>query len=197
MNIEQTSSKRNYLPKLCLYCGNEIPIGNLKVSDYNRKKFCNRSCAASYNNSIRTRKPWKKQNAENNYCKNCGIAIPSTRAYCSPTCQHAYEQQQWEEKWLSGEVDGNMDSIWTQTSKRVRTYLFKKYDSKCANCGWGEVNPYTSTIPLEIEHIDSDAYNSRPENLILLCPNCHSLTATYRGANRGKGRKKTWVPKPS
>jgi Zn finger protein HypA/HybF involved in hydrogenase expression len=26
------------------------------------------------------------------------------------------------------------------------------------------------------------------ENLILLCPNCHSLTATYGALNKGRGR---------
>ena len=26
-------------------------------------------------------------------------------------------------------------------------------------------------------------------NLIALCPNCHYLTATYKGANKGYGRK--------
>ena len=27
------------------------------------------------------------------------------------------------------------------------------------------------------------------KNLELLCPNCHSLTATYKAANMGSGRK--------
>ena len=27
------------------------------------------------------------------------------------------------------------------------------------------------------------------DNLDLICPNCHSLTATYKGANKGNGRK--------
>lgn len=31
--------------------------------------------------------------------------------------------------------------------------------------------------------------NNLESNLILLCPNCHSLTSTYKGANRGHGRK--------
>ncbi len=26
------------------------------------------------------------------------------------------------------------------------------------------------------------------KNLTLLCPNCHSLTKTYKGANKGGGR---------
>lgn len=29
------------------------------------------------------------------------------------------------------------------------------------------------------------------DNLRLICPNCHSLTSTYRGANRGQGRNIT------
>jgi hypothetical protein len=45
-------------------------------------------------------------------------------------------------------------------------------------------------VPIEVEHIDGDWRNSRVENLTLLCPNCHSLTATYRGLNRGRGRAK-------
>ena len=41
-------------------------------------------------------------------------------------------------------------------------------------------------IPLELDHIDGDSYNSIIENLRFLCPNCHSLTPTYRGKNIGK-----------
>ena len=55
-------------------------------------------------------------------------------------------------------------------------------------CGWGVVNTYSNMIPLEIEHIDGNYLNNSEENLILLCPNCHSLTATYKGANKN-GRK--------
>lgn len=170
-----------------MHCGKEIPIGNLKIGDYNRRKFCNNSCAASYNNKQREKK--------HNYCLNCGSEILLENKYCSNKCQHAYLQRKCEEEWLSGNVDGNTNSEWTEVRKTIRGYLFKKYDNKCSRCGWGERNPYTGTIPLEVEHIDGDPYNSSPENLTLLCPNCHSLTKTYRGANRGHGRAKTWIPK--
>ena len=76
-----------------------------------------------------------------------------------------------------------------QISNHIRRYLMDKYNSKCANCGWGQINPYTKVIPLEIEHIDGNYLNNNESNLILLCPNCHSLTPTYKGANKGKGRK--------
>lgn len=172
----------------CLHCGNEIPIGNLKPSEYNGRKFCNASCSASYNNLHRDR--------DKKYCLNCGKEIPKQNKYCSQKCQHEYHQIEWEKKWLAGEVDGNIDSEWTQVRDRVRRYLFKKYDNKCSICGWGETNPHTGTIPLEVDHIDGDPYNSTPENLTLLCPNCHSLTKSYKGANKGNGRKRTWIPTP-
>ena len=54
----------------------------------------------------------------------------------------------------------------------------------------GREKPYTKNIPLEIEHKDGNYKNNKEENLILLCPNCHSLASTYKGANINHGRKK-------
>ena len=71
----------------------------------------------------------------------------------------------------------------------IKTYLLKKYNNKCGRCGWGEMNVYTQNIPLEVEHIDGNYMNNKEENLILLCPSCHSLTQTYKGANRNHGRQ--------
>lgn len=53
----------------------------------------------------------------------------------------------------------------------------------------GRKNLYTNTIPLEVEHIDGNYQNNSEDNLTILYPNCHSLTATYKGANKGHGRK--------
>jgi hypothetical protein len=128
------------------------------------------------------------------YCLNCNKEIPNRNKYCSIKCQHEYEQKEWKKKWFAGEVSGNINPVWTEVSKRVKVYLFNKYNKRCAICGWGKINPYTGTIPLEVEHIDGNPYNTSPDNVTLLCPNCHSLTQTYRGANKGNGRKKTWIP---
>ena len=59
---------------------------------------------------------------------------------------------------------------------------------ECSRCGWKERHPLTGHVPIEVEHIDGNWKNNAPSNLTLLCPNCHSLTPTFRALNRGKGR---------
>jgi hypothetical protein len=59
----------------------------------------------------------------------------------------------------------------------------------CCKCGWHKINKTSGKIPLEINHIDGDSTNNVESNLELICPNCHSLTSTYRGLNKGHGRK--------
>lgn len=79
----------------------------------------------------------------------------------------------------------------TSLSNHIRRYMLDKYNNSCSRCGWCEVNPYTNKIPLEIEHIDGNFQNNVESNLIVLCPNCHSLTGTYRALNKGKGRPRS------
>lgn len=76
----------------------------------------------------------------------------------------------------------------TSISQHIRRYLLEKFNGSCSKCGWNKINVFSNTLPLEIEHIDGNYQNNKEENLDLLCPNCHSLTPTYKGANRGQGR---------
>lgn len=90
------------------------------------------------------------------------------------------------EEWKKGNIDGRRGK--TSTAHWIRDYLLEKFNYKCTRCGWGERNPHTGKIPLELEHIDGDCNNNKEENLDLVCPNCHSLTPTYKGANKKSGR---------
>lgn len=54
---------------------------------------------------------------------------------------------------------------------------------KCENCNLSEWMGVP--VPLELEHKDGDHYNNEWDNLALLCPNCHALTDTHSGKNKG------------
>ena len=120
-------------------------------------------------------------------CTNCNKKISNRNIYCSIECQKEYEYKKYICDWKNGNVTGMRGNY--QISMHIKTYLLKKYNYKCAKCGWNEKNIYTNKIPLEIDHVDGNYLNNSEENLIVLCPNCHSLTSTYKGANINKGRK--------
>lgn len=119
-------------------------------------------------------------------CLQCG-KLTTNEKFCSHNCQQKYNYEKWISEWKEGKRTGIVGDY--QIAEPLREYIFRKYNHRCARCGWSEINPYTRTLPLEVEHIDGDYTNNSEENLILLCPNCHSLTATYKGANKGHGRK--------
>lgn len=120
------------------------------------------------------------------YCINCNKPIKKTSKYCSILCQKEYQYKNYIYRWKNKEVNGMRGEY--QISSHIKKYIFNKYNKKCAQCGWGTKNPYTGNIPLEIEHIDGNYMNNSEDNLTLLCPNCHSLTSTYKGANLNHGR---------
>lgn len=129
-----------------------------------------------------------QQMALMNVCLNCGKKIVGkNKKYCDNNCQIEYQHKEWIIRWKQGLETGLRGEY--SISLHLKRYLFEKFNNKCCKCGWGETNPYSQTIPLEIDHIDGDYSNNNEENLQLLCPNCHSLTPTYKGANKGQGRK--------
>jgi hypothetical protein len=117
-----------------------------------------------------------------NYRTQC-----STGKYCSNKCQLDYQSKQLIQKWIDGVWDGTKKG--SCLSSAIRNYLLEEVNHCCSKCGWGEINPSTGKTPLEIDHIDGNSENNRPENLRVLCPNCHSLTPTYKALNKGKGNK--------
>lgn len=59
----------------------------------------------------------------------------------------------------------------------LKDKLIKLRGHKCEDCGLTEWK--NQPIPLEAHHIDGDKCNNTLENLLLLCPNCHTLTSNY------------------
>jgi HNH endonuclease len=100
-----------------------------------------------------------------------------------------FQYHKYIEKWKVGLVDGSVGVAAKNISGHLRRYLLEKYGSSCVICGWHEKNIATGKVPIEVDHIDGDSENNSESNLRLICPNCHSLTSSFRNLNKGKGRE--------
>ena len=146
------------------------------------KVFCSQSCAAIVNNTGRRRR--KITN-----CLNCSKETSrSYYKYCCNSCQMAYQHSHYINRWKKGEESGLNKSLGI-VSPQIKKYLREKYKNKCCLCGWSMVNPKTGKISLVAVHVDGNWQNNKEKNLRLICPNCDSLTPTYKNSNRGNGRK--------
>ncbi len=65
-----------------------------------------------------------------------------------------------------------------KTNEKIKERLINERGHSCENCKLDSWLGFQ--ITLELEHIDGDNRNNERINLKLLCPNCHSLTPTWR-----------------
>ena len=118
----------------------------------------------------------------------CGREVPEPGyKFFSNKCQMDFQYREYIRRWKAGLEYGSKGSF-GEISGQVKRYLREKYGDQCSECGWSKRHFLTGIVPLEVDHINGDANDNREENLRLLCPNCHSLTANFRNLNRGHGR---------
>lgn len=149
-------------PNICPHCKSVIPY----EKRYN--KFCNQSCAASYNNRGQVR----VETVNPIECANCGkVKEKRHNKYCDECIDNGV---------YSGKITKLEDAQSVQVRKRI---IIEQRGHRCEGCTLSEWRG--QEIPLDLHHIDGDADNNTEENLQLLCPNCHAQTETYKGANAG------------
>lgn len=121
-------------------------------------------------------------------CLHCGISVGYRNSnFCSSQCRDEYKQKELVELWKNGEINGhNVDG---SIKLFVKRYMLEKHNYKCQKCGFDKKNEYTNLPILQIHHIDGDCFNSKEENLELLCPNCHCLTENFGSRNINSTRR--------
>lgn len=145
-------------------------------------KYCSSSCAAKYNNKNRGSRSeeTKKKISESIIAYNISIGKinhptlvkknKSTVAKITKALKISLE-----EKILL--VDFNSLKF-----ERIRKRVIIEQNNKCSVC---KIDSWRGKeITLELDHIDGDNKNNSRNNLVALCPNCHSQTPTWRGRNK-------------
>jgi len=64
-------------------------------------------------------------------------------------------------------------------AKKQRKQINEFREKRCEECGWNAVPEV-----LELHHRDRNVKNGSPENLKLVCPNCHQIEHFRTGTGR-------------
>jgi len=150
----------------CKKCGNEfIPQKGLI-------NYCSFSCRNSRN---WTEDDKKKKSISAKKSKKVQESVSNARKYANTDNVIKKRKINYNKKLLLESFDEL-----SYEKKRYRVKLEQEWKcNKCKLDTWlGE------KLVLEFEHIDGNNNNNDRKNLEALCPNCHSLTKTWRGRNK-------------
>lgn len=182
LDVNRRLREYNLKPTECLEC-HTLFFDKTKV-----KMFCTSSCSAKYNNRGRGLKRCKHRShrsavSKTTFCLFCNsINLNKKSKYCSQECNIEHKYRIKIENWISGLPIG---------SASAKNLLIRTHGYTCNHCGISEHNH--KPLTLDLEHINGNSEDNSPENLCLLCPNCHSQTSTYKGKNKGNGRHSRMV----
>lgn len=158
-------------PNHCLHCSNVIHIvGVERASSARKRKFCSRSCAASYNNSVAIKRPRRRT------CLVCNEAILSGRKYCSENCRAFHNSLRPRTRFDSAKAVIE----WRQ---RVKLRAIQYKGGRCQVCGYNRCAralTFHHLLPAQKEFNVSGStrawrvVKAELDKCILLCSNCHA-----------------------
>lgn len=142
-------------------------------------RFCSRKCANSREKTDEIRKrtsdTLKRAHID-------GRISTKGRVYAEEVIQKRKET--WDKKLLESDFS-------SLKFESIRKRVILEQNNCCNRCGICEW--LNLPITLELEHIDGNRQNNSRENLEALCPNCHSMTDTWRGRNKTRTQPKRCV----
>lgn len=95
--------------------------------------------------------------------------------------------EKWRESLRATRLQKYLDTPFDELGmENRRRRVFEEQNYSCNRCKRTEWEGFP--IPLEYEHRDGNNQNNARENVEGLCPNCHSLTPTWRGRNKSVGK---------
>lgn len=143
---------------VCALCGKEFRRAPSEIGKHpNHKTYCSRECydRARADGIANKRRPIGRKGQHEARCANCdqvffvkpSVLSSRQQIYCSRKCKG--------------------EAMRTSHSHAYRIDMRKKHTS-CQLCGLIE------PAILQVHHLDGNHRNHRPENLIMVCPNCHA-----------------------
>jgi len=168
-------------PKLCKQCGEALSFPKRK------NKFCNCSCAASFNNLGVSRNTGVVVAARKAIeCLNCGKETMNFR-YCSKQCYHEKMKKEYVAIIEATGCLPPTNTIYGYSPQCAKRYLKECNGVKCEICGITEW--IGQEVPLVLDHKNGNPTDHSVSNLRLVCGNCNMLLPTFAGKNKGRGRR--------
>lgn len=138
-------------------------------------------CSITCRNSRKPTEAANKQRAKTWHIRWNSLSIEEKEKYVNsrskyrPIGWETKQKETWRKKYLAL----SWDQLGIDGKKRR---VKEEQNNSCNKC---KLNQWLNvSIILEIDHIDGFSDNNLRENLEALCPNCHSLTPTWRGRNK-------------
>lgn len=144
--LAQNTIDKGTVEKICTVCGKPFLVNKFREQT---SKYCGNKCK-KIGQYINRHKEVT--------CINCNIKFATSPSrnpkFCSKTCRYEYEKHH---------------NVLSFSNARGRLKQVGRF-VKCEKCGYNE-----HLEILGIHHIDRNHNNNALDNLIVLCPNCHSL----------------------
>lgn len=160
---------------ICEKCGKE------HNGNYGSGRFCSLKCSKSFSTSLNRQEISAKLSGKvKTGGKNFSSEADNRRRKYSKEDREK-SRVAFAEKKYNEYLNTSFDDLSLKLKKR------RVIEEQGGVCLWCGNNHWLSqTLVLELDHIDGNNTNHNRNNLRALCPNCHSLTPTFRKSRKSK-----------